>query len=309
MNIKVWVTGSRGAVGSILVKALEKHNFAVTRISNSAVNEEGVLHVDYGSKESINSAIRLSGGIPDVIFHLGWGNVYEPQSEVHLGRNLLDTKNLIAELYRNGLKKFIMIGSSSEYGSRSGCLLETELPVGWITNYARGKIEACRYGIEVANKHSSIFVHVRLFHVLGVSQRKNSLINQLYRNYCDSTVLNLTSCEQFRDYIYVDDAINGLVKISEINSSEIINLGSGSQIQLKKFIKIFWETLGGSSDFLIFGAHKRPDDEPTQPPCYASLDKLRTLTNWQPSISIEEGIFRIANKFKGACELEECVDA
>ena len=297
MTLKAWVTGSRGFVGSALIKSLPKHDFSVTCITNSRPVQKDAFYVNYGSRESIRSAIEAQG-VPDVLFHLGWGNVYEPQSPVHLDQNLANTKTLLDELYENGLDKAILIGSSSEYGSREGCLLESDPPIGQLTKYAQGKLEAYRYGLEAASKHKKIFIHVRLFHTLGVGDRQSSLLNQLYKSYCDSTVLGLTACEQFRDYIYLSDAVEGIIRISSIDSSEILNLGSGSKIQLKEIIKIFWDKLGAPADLLVFGARNRPDHEPVQPPCYASLDKLRRMTNWQPIVPIQEAISRTIDELK-----------
>lgn len=297
MTLNVWVTGSRGFIGSHLVKSLMQQDFNVTCITNSNADKQDVHCVDYTRRESIKSAI-LAKGVPDILFHLGWGDMHDPQSPVHLNQNLSNTKNLIDEFYENGLKKFILIGSMNEYGSREGCLTENDPPIGRLTNYAKGKLEASRYGLEAASKHNKIFIHVRLSNTLGVVKRQSTLINQLYKSYCDSTALSLTACEQFRDYIYVSDAVDGLQKISNIDSSEIINLGGGGKILLRELVEIFWNKLGAPSDLLMFSAHERPSDEAVQPPCYASLDKLRRMTNWQPKVTIEEGISRTIDELE-----------
>lgn len=295
--LKAWVTGSRGFVGSALVKLLVNSDFDVTRVTNSSINCSDLLCVNYSNKECIRDAIKLNG-IPDVLFHLGWGNVYEPQSSIHLGQNLQDTKNLLDVLYENGLKKAILVGSSSEYGSRDGYLAEVDPPVGRLTNYAQGKIAACHYGFESAGRYGKVFIHVRLFHTLGASDRQDALFSQLYRSYRNSTPLNLSRCDQFRDYTYVDDAADGFVKISGISSSEIVNLGSGKNVVLKEVIKMFWERLEAPPELLKFGAHERPDHEPVQPHCFADLNKLKRLTRWQPTITIQEAVASTISEFK-----------
>lgn len=297
MTLKAWVTGSRGFVGSALIKSLPEYDFSVTRITNSQPVETNVSYVNYGSRKSIRSLIDEEG-VPDVLFHLGWGHVYEPQSPVHLEENLDNTRTLLDELYLNGMNKAILAGSSSEYGSREGELLESNPPMGGLTKYAQGKLAACRFGLEAAGKHNKTFIHVRLFHTLGLNGRQDSLINQLYESYRNSRQLGLTTCEQFRDYIYISDAVEGMIRISGIGSSEIMNLGSGKNIQLRKLIELFWRQLGAPLESLRFGAHERPGHEPVQPPCYASLEKLRRMTNWQPSIPIEEAVARTIDGLK-----------
>ena len=55
---------------------------------------------------------------------------------------------------------------------------------------------------------------------------------------------------------------------------------------------------GASPEKLIFGAHEKPLFEQNQPKAYADLTKLKYLTNWKPSLSIEEGIKQTINENK-----------
>ena len=71
MTLNAWVSGSRGFVGTELVKSLMKHKYAVTCVSNSISEESAIMHVDYASKERIRSALETAG-VPDLFFHLGW---------------------------------------------------------------------------------------------------------------------------------------------------------------------------------------------------------------------------------------------
>ncbi len=296
--LKVWVTGSRGFVGSALMSRLKQSGFDAVGITNTQSVSSDTIFVDYGNRKSIQSVLDQTG-VPDILFHLGWGRVYEPESDLHLGENLENTKTFLDVLYQHGLKKALLIGSSSEYGSREGSLLESDSPIGRLTNYARGKIEACHQGFKLAEQYGKIFIHVRLYHTLGAGHRKSSLIHQLYQSYQSSTPLSLSDCEQFRDYIYLSDAAEGMIQISSINSSEIVNLGSGNKIQLKELIKMFWSQLGGRHpDLLKFNAHQRPANEPVQPPCYANMEKLKKLTGWQPSFSLEEGVAQTIQALK-----------
>lgn len=287
-GLKVWVSGSMGFIGKYLIYAL-KNCGELRCITNNRISGGGLTYVDFSEKKHIREIINLYG-VPDIFIHLGWGSVYEPQSDIHLTSNVSDGKNLIEELYNCGLKKFIHLGSSSEYGDRKGLLSEDMDPDGRLTNYARGKIEVSSYGFEAAKRLNKIFIHIRLSHAFGAGQHQKSLINQLYKSYLEKIAINLSPCEHYRDYIYISDVVDGIRLISGINESTVVNLGSGRAVQLKDFVNLFWKQLGGTPQQLNFGSHPKPDHEPGQPYCFCNLDNLKRLTNWTPSVSLNDGI-------------------
>jgi len=288
-GLRIWVSGSRGFIGRSLVGALKATSDDIVCVTNNPAIDDSVVYMDWSETGNIREIINQYGA-PNVFIHLGWGSVYEPQSDIHLTSNISNTKNLIKELFSFGLEKFIFLGSSSEYGSLEGPLSEDMGSRGWLTNYVKGKLEVSSFGFEMAKFFKKVFVHIRLFYAFGAGQHQGSLINQLYRSYLDKTVMKLSPCEHFRDYIYIADVVDGIRRISNINESSIVNLGSGRVIKLKDFIERFWNCLGGTPDLLHFGAHPKPEHEPEQPKCYSNLDTLTRLTNWIPSVSLEEGI-------------------
>ena len=97
-SVSMWVSGSRGFIGRYLIDALEKDSrYQVRCITNNKATDASVTYIDFSDKSHIRKVVD-SQGVPDVFVHLGWGAVYEPQSDVHLGANISDGKNLIKEL-------------------------------------------------------------------------------------------------------------------------------------------------------------------------------------------------------------------
>jgi len=295
LNTKIWLSGSRGFVGKYLKDFLIKEGYCIESLSYSDLNDE-VLKIDFSRKEDIEELI-LKKGIPDIFIHLGWGRVYEPHEKIHIHQNLQDGKNLIDILYQNGLKKFILLGSSSEYGDLEGELKEEmQIPVP-ANNYIKGKVSLCRYGLKRAKEFNKVFIHIRLFYAYGAGQQHNSLVNQLYQNSIVNNGMQLSPCEHYRDYIYIEDVVKGIEKISKIDKSTIVNLGSGRVIQLKDFVIKFWKELGSDITDLSFGSHKQPSSEQSQPKSFADLRRLKNLTFWFPSTSLEEGIKKTVKIF------------
>lgn len=288
MNHSIWLSGSRGFVGAYVKQQLLDAGAGVKCVSYRG--DDNVIQVDFSNKESIKAVVEQHG-VPETFIHLGWGNVYEPHHESHLNENLQDGKNLVDQLYACGVKRILHIGSSSEYGNRVGALKEEFVePAGEVNNYVKGKVVLAKYGLEKAEERGNIFIHARLYYTYGAGQQHNSLINQLYKNAVAGNEMKLSPCLHYRDYIFVEDAARGIIEMAKSGRSGIINLGSGGVIQLKEFVKMFWNALGGEEKDLKFGSHGQPASEQSQPRAYADLTRLKEYTGWVPNTSKEEGI-------------------
>ena len=289
MDQTVWVSGSRGFVGSHLVRWLRRAGYALTCVSNTSQSDERVVYLDFADRHQMRETLdRL--GPPETFLHLGWGHVYQPQSPDHLTTNVQNGINLVDTCFERGVQRFVVIGSSSEYGERVGALSEDLAPEGALNNYIMGKLALAAHGFEAAARLNRTFLHVRLSYTFGAGQQHNSLINQLFKSSAEKTALDLSPCEHYRDYIYVGDVAEGIARISRVHGSAIVNLGGGNVIQLKKFIRRFWSHLGSDPELLRFGAHTKPDHEPPQPHCHLDLTRLKSLTDWTPTWSMQDGI-------------------
>jgi nucleoside-diphosphate-sugar epimerase len=295
-DISIWITGSTGFIGKHLVIELKHKRYNIKCFSNNSklnLNNESVpkeiSYLNYHSKEKIKYEIKKFG-CPDVFIHLGWGGMTAPMSNEHLTDNVKNGEVLIETMYSEGLKKFVFIGSMNEYGSHSGALSEDLAPKGRVINYAKAKTKLAKFGFNRAAYYGKLFIHPRPFYVYGPGQRKGSLINELFESFCEDRDAILSPCEHFRDYIYVQDVVDGIIRLTKINTSNTVNLGTGSFIKVKDYVELFWKTLGGRKSKLIFGGQSKYKDEPDQPKSYADLTILKQLTNWQPAYSLEDGI-------------------
>lgn len=286
----IWISGTSGFVGKHLKEYLcQFDKYQIVPVSNSKKKIKDVLSINYSSANNIRKVL-LQNKKPDIFLHIGWGNVYNPHNTCHINENLSEGKNLIETLYENGITKFILFGSSSEYGDLFGALKENAKIDTYQNLYVKGKVKLCNYGLERAEFYNKLFLHVRLFYAYGEGQRKDSLINQLFNSGREGKNIKLTPCEHFRDYIHIDDVVVGIEKLLSFNKSAVVNLGSGNVIKLKKFIEIFWKKMNANSDLLLFGEVDFPGKQPSQPKAFADMSKLYDLTKWKPSISINEGI-------------------
>jgi dTDP-glucose 4,6-dehydratase len=98
---------------------------------------------------------------------------------------------------------------------------------------------------------------------------------------------------QTRSLCYVDDLIEGIVRLLAIDYSEPINLGTSDEVTMKE-LAVRIRSLCGSSSEIIFSP--LPVDDPKQR--RPDLTRARQVLGWQPRTSLEEGLARTIGYFR-----------
>ncbi len=298
---QIWISGTHGFLGKNLKNFLiQKDNFEIKCLSYNnekfqTDSEKKNYNLNFEKQEEIKNILE-ENQIPDIFIHIGWGDMENPHSEKHVKSNVISSKNLIEVLFKAGLKKFVFIGSLTEYGDRVGSLSEEMSPKGELTNYAKGKREVAKFGFENAKATKNYFIHVRLSYVFGPITKKGSLIQTLFEGHQKKSDVCLGSCQHYRDYIHISEAVKGIQKICNINQSVTVNLGSGKSIKVRDFVELFWKRLDKKLEKLHFSTEQYRNNEQPQPNCYLNLIKLKELTNWSPTLTIDDGIIQTINE-------------
>jgi nucleoside-diphosphate-sugar epimerase len=296
-NSTIWLTGSSGFIGRCVAAELRAHGHTVLCFSNAGIGDRAAEKsdarhpLDFLDAQNIQEQVRRFG-LPAAFIHLAWGDMAAPETERHLNENVRAGQTLIDTLYEAGLQKFVFVGSMTEYGGRVGALQEDMPPEGRMTNYALGKIKVAQHGFARAAGLKKVFLHVRPFFVFGAGQRKGSLINDLHEAIEAKREVSLGPCEHYRDFIHVTDVAQGIRRLLAVENSATVNLGSGRVIQVKEYVKMFWAQFGGDPATLKFGAKPMRANEPEQPKSFADLTRLKQLTGWTPSLTLDQGIAR-----------------
>jgi dTDP-glucose 4,6-dehydratase len=106
--------------------------------------------------------------------------------------------------------------------------------------------------------------------------------------------------DQTRSFCYVDDLINGIYLLLQSSEHYPVNIGNPSEITILEFAKVINELTGNTAG-LVFEPGKRGEGDPqrSQP----DISKAKSLLNWTPEISLEDGLQETIAYFKK--ELEE----
>ncbi len=137
---------------------------------------------------------------------------------------------------------------------------------------------------------------VRIFNTFGPRMRINdgraipAFITQALLNK-DVSVFGDGS--QTRSVCYIDDEIEGIVRLVKSSVNEPINIGNPNEISMYELAKEIIE-LTGSKSKIIF--QDLPEDDPKvrQP----DISKAKEFLNWTPKTSRKEGLIKTINYFK-----------
>lgn len=287
MKDRLFLIGGSGFIGKNLVRCLhEKYAISVydkyvdkEYFSNYPDVETTLIGLD---KERIAEVVET----PDYIINLA--SIVTAERDLSLFDSMIASNlKVLLNLYErfrddSRLKLFIQFGSSEEYGSEGSPFEETmrEEPN---SPYALVKQLTTNTAMMLHKNYSFPIAVVRPGNLFGPLQGKTKFIPYVIDQLKANESLNVTPCEQKRDFIFADDfawVIGELLVHSSKVVGEIINVSSGESISLKAIIEHCKKEIGSIST-VNYGAIPYRENEMMDLRC--SIAKLESIVG-QPII-------------------------
>ncbi len=297
-KIKSIVTGGAGFIGSNLVDRLVKEGHKVIvldnfisgkkkNLSHHSKKNVTIINLDISSNKNL---IKYFKGI-NFVFHLAGLAEIIPSfknPKKYLINNTLGTLNVLEAAKKAKIKKFIYAASSSCYGVPKKIPTSESESVETNHPYAFTKFLGEKAVINYANLFRMPNISCRFFNVYGPRLNDKGQYGAVFSNFLTQKKKNkpltiVGNGHQTRDFIHVDDLTSAFVKIIKSNfKNKIYNLGSGKETSINKIANI----IGGKKIFIP----NRPG-EPNR--SCANISKIKNDINWQPKISIKNGIRKL----------------
>lgn len=169
-------------------------------------------------------------------------------------------------------------------------------PIGIRSCYDEGKRCAETLMMDYHRQNNVDTKIVRIFNTYGPNMAQNdgrvvsNFILQALKNE-DITIYGDGS--QTRSFCYVDDLIEGLIRMMNSKLVGPVNLGNPSERTILDFAKLIIKLTNSKSQIIY---KPLPSDDPTQRQPDISLAKKKL--DWEPKIDIEEGLMKTINYFK-----------
>ena len=130
----------------------------------------------------------------------------------------------------------------------------------------------------------------RPFNVYGIGQDARFLIPEILSSVQNNRIIEVNDFFPKRDYIYIDDLVDGLVKgIEFIDGFEVYNLGSGYSLSVKEIIDIIQKIT--NSNLEVISKESKRTNEIND--VISDISKAKNKLGWHPKFSFEDGIKNI----------------
>lgn len=287
------VTGATGFIGQHLVRRLTDARARIwagvhakdapERITALPLQAER-LFLDVRDAESVRQAVNQAS--PDVVFHLAAVGVTDPNVDPRLALkvNGVGAVNLLESLLREDVQRIVLVGTCYEYGA-----LEALEGLDPLNAYAASKVAAWAFGRMYWRAHGLPVVTVRPFQVYGSGQPSHTLIPAAVAAALAGEDFPMTSGEQERDFIYVEDVVEGMLAAAQASGVEgsSLDLGTGTARPIRTVVERIWQLVDGAGQI-------QPGALPYRPGAVrqlvANADRTAELTGWRATTDLDEGL-------------------
>ena len=248
------ITGASGFVGANLVRRClrdghETHAFLrpehqAWRVADLAPHLQ-THAVDLQNGDKVREIVRRIR--PDWVFHLAAYGAYSHQTGLArmLEVNVAGTATLVDACVEAGAEAFVYTGSSSEYGYKDHPPREDEM-LEPNSHYAISKAAATHYCRYAAHATGFNTVIVRLYSIYGPYEDPGRLIPVLIAHGLRGTLPPLVSPATARDFVHVDDAVDGLLVLAQKSArpGAVYNLCTGVQTTMATVVETARRLMG-----------------------------------------------------------------
>ena len=302
--MRIGLTGVAGFIGSHLTERLVQLGYEVSGVDNfdpfydRSVKERNLatirevagftLHeVDVLEEHSLVTAFE---GCEKVIHLAALAGVRPSFDSMdrYTSVNVTGTARVIRAALNSGVRDLVYASSSSVYGVGADVPFKEAAPLGRPASpYATTKLAGEYLCFNSASDFRSICA-LRLFTAYGPRQRPDLAVHKFARLILDGEPIPVfgDASKTYRDYTYVGDIVEGIVaSLSLEEQHEVINLGSGSSIQLSTLIGTLEEVLG-----IRAKKEQLPSQRGDLEATWADISKAERLLRYAPSRSLRDGL-------------------
>lgn len=318
---RIIITGGAGFIGFHLARKLLQNGVNVIAVDNindyydtklkedrlnilTKYNGFSFIKEDISNKEGVNKIFHDNE--PDIVINLAAqaGVRYSFENpDSYIKSNIIGFFNILEACKNSKIEHLIFASSSSVYGANKKTPFstndKTDCP---ISLYAATKKANEALAYSYSNSFGLATTGLRFFTVYGPYGRPDMAYFSFTNNIIDGKPIKVfNSGNLSRDFTYIDDIVEGIIRIipnspkEDINNTKfkVYNIGNNQPVKLLDFINTLEKHIGKVAE-KEFVEMQRGDVYTT----YADITEIMNDFGFRPSTSIDEGIMKFIAWYK-----------
>lgn len=299
MNIVI--LGGAGFIGSNLALSLAKDkNNNITVIDKDIclfrrIDKMNIQNIHFKAFDIISEVnnIELFENV-DVVYHLVSTTIPSTSNKQIIEEfqdNVLATLRILDSCVSSKVKQIVFLSSGGTvYGNNVTCPIKEEAETDPISSYGIQKLTIEKLLYLYNYLYGLDYRIIRLSNPYGPYQRPNGVqgvvTTFIYKVLKGEELVVYGDGSVVRDFIYIDDAISGIINISSTESKhKIYNLGSGKGVSVSELISIIEKTLNKKSN-VVFHKGRNADIKKN----YLDISRYENEYGMLNTVTLEAGI-------------------
>lgn len=305
-NLKIYIAGHRGLVGSAIKNEFENRGYTniVFKTHSELDLTDSQKVKEFFEKEKPDWVVQAAAKVGGI-----YGNNTYPVE--FMLENLKIQNNIIENSYKNNVKKLLFLGSSCIYPRMTPQPMKEEhLLSGYLEKTNEGYALAKICGIKLCNyynrEYGTNYMSVMPCNLYGLNDNYHPqnahVIPMLIRRFHEAKLAGSKEVEVWgtgtprREFLYAGDLAKAVVFLMENKDAkdvgEFINIGSGVDLTIREIAGMVKDVVGFEGD-LVFDPSK-PDGTPLK---LMDVSKINAL-GWKAEIALKDGLKLAYDDFK-----------
>ncbi|MDS0256429.1 NAD-dependent epimerase/dehydratase family protein [Thermoplasmatales archaeon AK] len=282
---RVIVTGGAGFIGSNLVKTIVEDNEVLVIDNMHTGSLDNLRDSESENLKVINDDVKninMTGYDADIVFHLGFYSASPMyRNNPFLVSEVVSGMLSVLEFAKENESKVVFSSTSSIYNGIEPPHRESVIPK--VTDYYTEARIACeRLGQLYSDLHGLDVAAMRFFSVYGA----NLATQFLWSMKKDEPPVIYGDGTQRRDFVFVTDVVDALVKATSISGFEVFNVGFGKNYSLNELVEKLNRILRKNIKPRYISMPVKNYVHET----LADMTKVKNKLKFQPKIDLDTGL-------------------